>query len=75
MSAQPLISPASLSGACNSASVRQRILRIKEDIAAAREKERRLCASIQTRQATLNRLQTQLAICGESRAAHSDDGQ
>jgi hypothetical protein len=53
----------------------QRIAALRKDISSAREKERRLRMSIHLRLQTLNRLQTQLAMCGESGAARSDDGQ
>jgi hypothetical protein len=47
----------------------RRIALLRADIDSAREKERRLRESIQLRQTTLNRLQTRLALWGESGAA------
>ncbi len=48
-----------------------RIAALRADLAAAREKERRLRHSIATRETTLNRLQVQLALGGGSGAARA----
>jgi hypothetical protein len=52
----------------------RRIAALRADLTAAREKERRLRDSIQMRQTTLNRLQTQLAYGGGCDVAHSGHG-
>ena len=64
-----ITAPASPFTRSDVAALSRRIASLRADIAAAREKERRLRNSIQTRQITLNRLQTQLARYGESGAA------
>jgi septal ring factor EnvC (AmiA/AmiB activator) len=52
----------------------QRIAALRADLTAAREKERRLRASVESREKALNRLQTQLALRGDHGAAHADHG-